>query len=696
MARHRPTKTTICRLAALGLLQLAILTSTGGPAVADDGGVTFTDVAASGGAGISYRRARSSTAAIFDALKRQPAYTFNDLVATPINSQGSPGVAILDYDGDDDLDLYVTNGPGACNSLYANQLAERGQLTFMDMAAAAGVCATDQDTTGVCFGDIDNDGDEDLLTLGRMEPNRLFDNRGDGTFADISATAGIGGGNLGHTSCSMGDVDGDGLLDIVVGNTFDWADMRPIFVDPFARIDPNQLYRNLGGNRFADISAESGVLKLAGMPPGTPPDAGTITWGVAMVDYDQDGDLDIIHADDQAAIAQAKYGGLDRGFIHIFRNDGTGHFTDVTVNVKLNTYGSWMGLAFGDFNCDGRMDLFSTNEGDWMRSLDPLPHAGGDFTTRWFLQHADGTFEDPGAGDLQALPFGFGTSAADYDNDGDTDLIFHGGIDVGAYVEASNPGAILRNPDCSAHFERDAAALAHSTNHARRTVAGMAMGDLNGDGFLDIVTASGSNTPESLPLMPFPVQFGGPFEATASFVPTFRPDAQAEFIWNGIDLEEGTLSIEVNSGSNANGSATVRARGSVGTLPEGRVNRDGIGAVVRFLPEGGKPVMRPVLGGASYSSQDGLEGVFGLGAADSGTVEVLWPGGVWNRLYDVRRGERVLLPEVPCSYAATWSSPETYRACVDAALEGLTRAGVIGHAESARLLSSALRAFSEP
>ena len=137
---------------------------------------------------------RSSTDAIFDELKRQPAYTFNDLFATPIKPRGAPGVAILDDDGDDDLDLYVTNGPGACNSLYANQLTERGQLTFVDVAATAGVCATEQDGTGVCFGDVENDGDEDLLVLGRMDPNRLFENRGDGTFADIRAYLNSRGG----------------------------------------------------------------------------------------------------------------------------------------------------------------------------------------------------------------------------------------------------------------------------------------------------------------------------------------------------------------------------------------------------------------------------------------------------------------------------------------------------------------------
>ena len=96
----------------------------------------------------------------------------------------------------------------------------------MDGAATAGVAAIDKDSTGVCYGDIDNDGDRDLLVLGRSERNRLFENKGGGTFRDITVGSRLGDDSLGHASCAMGDVNGDGLLDIAVANTFDWRSMR--------------------------------------------------------------------------------------------------------------------------------------------------------------------------------------------------------------------------------------------------------------------------------------------------------------------------------------------------------------------------------------------------------------------------------------------------------------------------------------
>src|SRR4029077_3043899 len=121
-------------LAVTALSALALLYS--GPQVGADGGVTFRDIAAGDGAGITYRRARSVTDAIFDKLKQQPVYTINDIFATPLKPRGAPGVALLDFDGDGDLDIFVTNGPGKCNSLDSNQLKETGKTTFIDVAEA--------------------------------------------------------------------------------------------------------------------------------------------------------------------------------------------------------------------------------------------------------------------------------------------------------------------------------------------------------------------------------------------------------------------------------------------------------------------------------------------------------------------------------------------------------------------------------
>jgi hypothetical protein len=116
---------------------------------------------------------------------------------------------------------------------------------------------------------------------------------------------------------------------------------------------------------------------------------------------------------------------------------------------------------------------------------------------------------------------------------------------------------------------------------------------------------------------------------------------------------------------------------------------------VFVTPLAGKTVMRPVMGGGSYGSQDSLEGTFGLGAAMQATVEVLWPGGTRNRLYDVQRSERITIPEIPCNYAAAWPSAEAYRACVNRALNELVDKGLLSQTDGARYLDSALRAFAE-
>ena len=114
----------------------------------------------------------------------------------------------------------------------------------------------------------------------------------------------------------------------------------------------------------------------------------------------------------------------------------------------------------------------------------------------------------------RATPFGWGTSAVDYDNDGDTDVIFHGGLDVGPAIEAANHGVVLSNPGCSALFEADFEALAGSTDHGRRTVHGMAVGDLDQDGFMDVVSVSNFNIPADVELALLD-GFGPPFDPGA-------------------------------------------------------------------------------------------------------------------------------------------------------------------------------------
>lgn len=670
--------------------------------VALAGGVTFTDIAAGDHAGITYRRGESAVQALFDAERLEPTYDFADLVFdTPYNTRGMPGVALLDFDNDGDLDIYVTNGPGVANSLYANQLIERGYVSFVDMAGRAGVAATEHDSSGVCFGDIDNDGDHDLVVLSSWDVNLLFENQGDGTFTDISQASGIGSVLTYSASCSLGDVDNDGLLDIAIANSFFMVNHEAILSEVFAKNEPNQLFVNQGNNVFTDVSAPSGITEFQ-VPSDLPATAAGVSWAVGMVDYDQDGDVDVFFADDQGSIPWERNGGFDRATNQLHVNDGTGFFTNATLASGLGKPGDWMGLSFGDFNRDGRLDFFSSNLGnyslDYLFGTEAFTAMNEPRDSRWFLQNADGTFTD--ANDIQGdlnTPFGWGTSAGDYDNDGDTDIIFHGGIEFGFY-EVTAPGVILEN-DGQAHFTRDRVALAQSTDHVRRMVYGMAIGDLDNNGFIDVVSASAYDYPEPRPLQEVGPLGSGDFDFDAFIVPTFTPldttvaPAFAEHAFAGVDEVEGTLSIELNNAENGNKWVQVDVMGTIGLTSKGGVNRDGIGAVVRFTPRRGKPVLQPILGGSSHLSQDSLTATFGLGSARRGQVDVLWPGGTRNRLYNVRAGERLVFPEIPCSIDDRGISYRRYRRCVVGALKQLVRARAIDRRDKARFLASALRAW---
>ncbi len=686
---------SFARAAAIVATVGALALASSSAAVADDE-VRYHDLTQDPASGLDYERVPSPRKAVLDQIRSQPEFVLSrDFPFGPHKAHGAPGVAIFDYDRDGDLDIYVTNGPGAPNSLFSNQLRETGHLTFQDVALQAGVEATDQDSTGVCFGDIDNDGDHDLMVLGGIDSNRLFENQGGGIFNDITVQAGVDGGVHSTSSCAMGDIDNDGLLDIAVANTHtDWNNVLALVV-PFAFNEHNQLYRNQGGNTFSEVAGPAGLLNHAGFPPEAAGAAG-LSWVISMVDYDSDGDADIFVADDQGANPLPQYGGFPVGFFHLFENDGTGHFTDVTVERSLQRPGSWMGAAFGDWNCDRRLDFFATNVGDYASAKLRVgrPTANGDLASQWYLQQGDGSFLNPGPGELAASVFGWSTSALDYDLDGDTDIVYFGGFDPGWFVDASNPGVLLSNEGCSASFEYDDEVFSESADHARRKIQGAAVGDLNGDGFVDIVSVSHFDIPSDLPLEQHAVTYGGPLDEEARFFESHFPTPNPEvFIWKGFEMDNGSLAVEINTG-NRNRGLEVRTLGSVGITSRGTVNRDGIGAIVNLETRRGKSQTFPVLGGSSYASQDSLAVNFGLGRERYGTVDVLWPGGTRNRLYFVRAGERLVFPEIPCSYADDYPGGfRQYLGCVRHSVHELRAAGALDSHDAFRFLFSSVRAY---
>lgn len=663
---------------------------------AQQGGVAFDELLDPALA--SFARVGSTSVAEREALNEGSLVEpigMADSLAAPMMPYGLPGVAVFDYDKDGDLDLYVTNGVGGPNALFSNQLEESGAAGFLDRAAEAGVAATDQDSFGTCFGDLDNDGDHDLLVLGRNEPNRLFDNRGDGTFVRVEGS-GLGGGDLSSTSCSMADFDGDGLLDVVVANSFDQDDSFAIAAVPYDLNQHNQLFLNQGSLAFSDVSVPSGLTFNGGFYAGR---AG-ITWAVGSADVDLDGDTDIVFMDDQGGLPPARVCHLlppgfpfpceDRSLIHVFLNDGTAHFVDEPMLDGSFVASEWMGVSFGDLDCDGTLDLFATSFGDYGNPVIGAAYVGGS-TSRWLLGNGDGTFRDDGVGDLVATPFGWGNAIFDYDNDGDLDMLYHGGLDAIIVGIRDNPGTLLQNQGCGAGFVVDTEAVI--VDHSRRNVRGLAVGDFDRNGFVDVATVANFTLDPATPLLPVPVTFGSASDDTAFFAPFMAPvtppGEPPRFAWLGLDPGPGDVKVELNDGANGNRSASVRVRGSIGDVEGAVANRDGIGAVLTFTRRHGQPVMVPVVGGSSHSSQHSLEKVFGLAGSTRGRLEVQWPGGVRNRLYGVRAGERVLMPEIPCSFD-TEQPLGSYLGCLVPALADLLDADVVDQQQAKRLFVSAL------
>ncbi|HSR66776.1 MAG TPA: CRTAC1 family protein [Acidobacteriota bacterium] len=280
----------------------------------------------------------------------------------------SGGVALFDYDGDGWLDIYLVNGGRweevlqgrrtVRNALYRN----RGDGTFQDVTERAGVPGSLWDM-GAVAADFDNDGDQDLYVTS-FGPNKLYRNRGDGTFEDISESSGTADPRW-SSAAAFGDYDGDGRLDLAVVNyvVFDPSDPpQRTALCKYRGIDvqcgprglpghPDVLYRNLGGGRFQDVTDSAGL----GL------DSRYYGLGASWTDYDNDGDADLLVANDSCPN-------------FLFRNEGGGRFQEVAMlaGMALNEDGNeqaGMGLALGDPDGDGWIDFLQTNFSDDKNTL---------------------------------------------------------------------------------------------------------------------------------------------------------------------------------------------------------------------------------------------------------------------------------------------------------------------------------------
>ena len=496
-----------------------------------------------------------------------------------VETMGSGGL-FFDYDGDGWIDAFLVDGGSFADPATARRARHRlyhnrGTGTFEDVTERSGIQHHDYGM-GACAGDVDGDGRPDLY-ITNFGPNTLYRNRGDGTFVDITGSAHVGDARWG-ASCAFADLDGDGDLDLWVTNYVD-ADRNhspfcsegknerfychPLKFDPL----PNTLYRNDGSGVFTDVTTESGVGKLRsnGM-------------GVVIVDVDDDGRPDVFVANDSLPN-------------FLFHNTGGMRFTEIglAAGVAVATYGTaraGMGIDAADYDGDGRLDLVITNLDFQMHTVSRgLDH----------LLFANATLES-GIG-LPTLPFvGFGVSFLDFDNDAQLDIALVNGhvLDNAPRFRSGATYAqrklLFRNTTL-----RRFAEVGRSTGAAFSALTvgrGLAVGDIDNDGDLDLLVTNNGQAAELLR----------------------------------------------NDGGNRGNALVVRLVGS-------RANRDAIGARVR-VTSGARTQRRDVKAGSSYLSQNDVRVHVGLGtAATADLVEVKWPDGRIETIRNVQANQLITIRE---------------------------------------------------
>ena len=483
------------------------------------------------------------------------------------------GVAIFDYDNDGWPDIFVVNGttlePLASKKIPTSHLYHNNHDgTFTDVTEKAGLTHTGWGQ-GACVGDYDNDGFEDLYVT-YYGKNVLYHNNGNGTFTDVSEKAHVAGsGKAWGTGCAFLDYDRDGKLDLMVANYVDYDSATslapgerpscmwkgvPVMCGPrglpWAK---NILYHNLGNGTFEDVTKKAHIDETNGH----------YSFSVSTLDYDDDGWPDIFVACDSTASI-------------LYHNNHDGTFTDVAVvaGAAFNDDGreqAGMGSTVGDYDGDGKPDIFKTNFSDDTSTL--------------YRNNGDGTFDDktfPAGLGLNTQYLGWGVTFIDVDNDGWPDLLLVNGH-VYPEVDSQHLGSNFKEPKILYHNNSNRTFTDISANAGPgitgvSSARGLAVGDLWNDGRMSAVVSNMNAPPMLL----------------------------------------------VNDLLNGNHWVAFRTVGS-------KSNRDGVGAKI-MVKAGVRTLVDEVRSGSSYISNNDMRVHFGLGAvAKIEWVQVRWPSGLFER-----------------------------------------------------------------